>query len=117
MIHPHTPTLDMPLALAPAPAFTNRPTARPPPRSVRARAASWDALSGYTKSRMRAAKSDDDWKAIEADLPGARFAFEDAATREQNFARANRGARIRARDPLDALCAENPSANECRAFD
>ena len=105
----------MPLILAPAPAFTNRPTARAPARSVRARAASWDALSGYTKRRMRAAKSDDDWKAIEADLPGARFAFEDAATREIFFAR--RGARIRARDPLDALCAENPSANECRAFD
>ena len=117
MIHPHTPTLDMPLILAPAPAFTNRPTARAPARSVRARAASWDALSGYTKRRMRAAKSDDDWKAIEADLPGAREIFFARRGVFEGEARADRGARIRARDPLDALCAENPSANECRAFD
>lgn len=95
-----------------------RPRVHARSRSIASRAASWDTLSGYQKNRMRDAKSDDDWKAIESDVPGARAIFETAAREEaarEAAAKANGGKN--ARDPMDALCDADPSADECRVFD
>jgi len=107
-----TASLARPRVVAPRPRVIARP------RCLVARAASWDTLSGYQKNRMRDARSDDDWKAIESDVPGARAIFEAAAREEaarEAAAKANDGKTTR--DPMDALCDADPSADECRVFD
>jgi len=79
-------------------------------RAVRCRASSYDALSGYQKNRMAQAKTDADWAAIEKDVPGAR-AMHARATRDA------RAVKTTKTDPMDALCADDPGAVECKAFD
>jgi len=98
--------LARPVALAPA-RFAANPRSR---RDVRRAAASYDALSGYQKNRMSQAKTDADWAAIEKDVPGARAMHAEAQ-------RAVRARKTTKADPMDALCADDPGAIECKAFD
>ena len=98
--------LARPVALAPA-RFAANPRSRRDPRRA---AASYDALSGYQKNRMSQAKTDADWAAIEKDVPGARAMHAEAQ-------RAVRARKMTKADPMDALCADDPGAIECKAFD
>lgn len=81
--------------------------------SVVTRAASYDTLSGYQKNRMATAKTDADWAAIEKDIPGARAMYAAATKSAAAEATATNG-KV---DPMDALCASDPGAIECKAFD
>jgi hypothetical protein len=92
---------------------TARPTlklATPSRKTTIARAVSYETMSGYMKSRCAAAKTAADWQAIEKDAPGAKAAYEAA----QAKAKATVTTKV---DPMDALCADDPSAVECKAFD
>ena len=59
---------------------------------------------------MAQAKTDADWAAIEKDVPGARAMHAEAQ-------RAVRARKTTKADPMDALCADDPGAIECKAFD
>jgi len=98
------------LASAVAPPIARFRINRAHSRAVRCRAASYDALSGYQKNRMAQAKTDADWAAIEKDVPGARamHAAAQSTTQAQSAAKT---------DPMDQLCADDPGAIECKAFD
>lgn len=96
---------------------TSIATVRAPARrtSVTLRAGSsstYDTLSGYQKNCMANAKTSEELAAIERDVPGAKAIYDAAMS-----ARAEESKIKSKTDPMDALCADDPSAVECKAFD
>jgi hypothetical protein len=80
--------------------------------TTRAGSSTYDTLSGYQKNRMANAKTSEEWAAIEADVPGAKAIYDAAMSTkaEQSKIKSKK-------DPMDALCADDPSAVECKTFD
>jgi hypothetical protein len=63
---------------------------------------------------MANAKTPEDWREIEKDVPGAKAMYEAAVGKQKEDIKAVPVGKV---DPMDALCAEDPSAVECKAFD